>query len=1340
MSDRHSPSSLPPAPRAQAAQDVGPAGRIARLFINTPVTPMLLMACMCLGLMGLFFTPRQEDPQISVPMIDVFVQYPGASAEQVESLVTDPLERIMMEIPGVEHVYSATQRGAAMVTVRFYVGEEMGASIVKVHDKLQSNLDKVPPDVQMPLVRPVSVDDVPVVTLTLWSDEVADSQLRTLALDVLQRLGSVPDTGKGFVVGGRADQIRVEVLMERLAGYGITLDRIAHTIKGANSELATGSSESGGAAFNVYSGAFLRTADDVARLVVGTQGGRPIYVGDVANVQHIPEDAVRVVTHSTGPAYQGQHPAEGEQAVTLAIAKKEKTNGVTVSRAILEKLETLKGTLIPDNVHVEVTRNYGKTANDKVNELLKAMFEAAVIVSVLCLIGLGARAAFVVITVIPVVIVLTIWWAMMVDYTIDRVSLFALIFSIGILVDDATVVVENIFRRWLEEGETSIAEAIRAVDEVGNPTILATLTIISALLPMGWVSGLMGPYMRPIPVLGSSAMAFSLFAAFVFTPWFTLRVRPRLAALHKAERREEKTRELVSRVYRPLVTPLIEHRSLGLAFLVSVIAATAAVCVLFYTQTVPVKMLPFDNKPEFSVVVNLPEGTALPVTANALHALSIEVRKIPEVTAVQTYAGTAQPFNFNGMVRHYYLRQNPWEGDLLVMLKDKKERKRGSHAIATEARALLTPMAQALGARIAVVEMPPGPPVLQTVVAEVYGPTAEVRRQTARDLAAIFEEVPNIVDVDTYMAEPYAYWRFEVDTEKAVRRGVSVDAINQNVAMAMGGFRLGDVKRGTVLEPTYVVLQVPLANRAQLSSLGSLPIATPSGEIVPLAELGRFVQVPEDPLIYHKDLRPMEYVVGEMEGFLGAPIYGMFAVEDRLKDYRAPDGVQISGMPMGLIGPPEDDAVSGFEWTGEWTVTYETFRDMGLAFMAALLLIYGLIVWQFRDLALSGLIMAPIPLTLIGIIPGHWIMGAEFTATSMIGLIALGGIIVRQSILIVEFVKIEVAKGRNVTDAALTGAEIRMRPILITSLTTIGGAWTLMFDPIFQGMAVSVFFGASVGTFLAVIVIPLGCISMRRRFYLVETETGEIELSQRYFELEVGASAPPGGIEGAVPSPPSKAPARAKGPKPTPAWLRVLLWVWGLLVSGMFWLVGALMDLFGRVKGLLARRRGAPESGSSGPPGPGAGPAGGSPNSSRGPPASGGPPGSPVLGGVPALGAEGIRRPSFAADPAPARANPGVDTVAIAAQAAVADPGVRPGESVAKRKRPARKATAPKPAAAAPEVRPASKTRVRAARSSKATPKKVSPAARAARRPKGDGGKPGGSPRTRPGPLDPESA
>ncbi|MGD8207910.1 MAG: efflux RND transporter permease subunit, partial [Thiohalocapsa sp.] len=982
-----SPDGAPPTP--SSSPESGLAGRIARTFINTPVTPMLLIGALCIGLLGLVFTPRQEDPKISVPMIDVFVQYPGASAPQVESLVTEPLERLMMELPGVRHVYSATQRGQAIVTVRFLVGEDMGESIVKVHDKLQSNMDRMPPDVRQPLVRPVSIDDVPIVTLTLWSDEIGDAQLRTLALDVLQELGSVPDTGEGFVVGGREEQIRVEVMMERLSGYGITLDRIAETIRTANAEKSTGGTESGGTAYKVYSGAFLQDADDIGRLVVGSQGGRPIYVRDVARVMHLPEETSQVVTHFTGPAYVGDHPADGAQAVTLAIAKKEGANGVTVADAILAKLEMLEQRLIPSNVQVEVTRNYGKTANDKVNELLQAMFEAAAIVALLCLVGLGLRAAIVVVSVIPIVILLTIWWAWVVDYSIDRVSLFALIFAIGILVDDATVVVENIFRHWLELGKTSINEAVAAVDEVGNPTILATFTIIAALLPMGWVSGLMGPYMRPIPVLGSSAMFFSLIAAFVFTPWFALRVRPRLRALRRAEQREEKTRRLVARVYRPLVIPLIEDRRLGLTFLVSIIAVTALVCSLFYFKIVPVKMLPFDNKPEFSVVVNMPEGTALPETANVVRQLAEKLRGMDEVVAIQAYAGTAQPFNFNGMVRHYYLRRQPWEGDLLVMLKDKEERERGSHELAVAARAMLQPLARRLGARIAVVEMPPGPPVLQTVVAEVYGPTPEIRRQVAADMTEMFEQAEGIVDVDNYMIEPYAYWHFDVDTEKAVRQGISVDSINRNIAMAMGGERIGDVKRGTVQEPTYIVIEIPLSYRSEITALGSLPLQSPSGQMVPLAELGRFVRQPEDPVIYHKDLRPMEYVVGEMEGRLGAPIYGMFAVEDLLEDYDPPGpGEAMTGMPDGLIGPPDSDARADFEWTGEWTVTYETFRDMGLAFMAALVLIYGLIVWEFRDFALAGLIMSPIPLTLIGIIPGHLIMGAEFTATSMIGMIA----------------------------------------------------------------------------------------------------------------------------------------------------------------------------------------------------------------------------------------------------------------------------------------------------------------------------------------------------------------
>ena len=1077
---------------AQEVHELGIAGRITSQFINSPVTPLLMFAFLAIGILGLIFTPRQEDPKISVPMVDIYVQYPGASAAQVTSLVTDPLERIMSEIPGVRHVYSATQRGSSVVTVQFIVGEELEKSIVKVHDKVQSNLDKIPPGVSMPLVKPVGIDDVPIVTVTMWSKDVDDAILRTLSFDVLQRLEEVPNTGNGFVVGGRADQIRVETYPERLSGYGISIAQLAKTIQTANSERAAGNIEGNNLAFNVYTGAFLKSAAEISRLVIGVHDGSPIYVRDVAKVSQSPEETKQLVNYYSGVANeQGFNQAHGEPAVTIAIAKKIGSNGVTVAKAILKKLESLKGRLIPDNVQVEVTRDYGKSANDKVNELLTSILEATVAVSILCLFGLGLRAATVVIMVIPIVVLVTVWSAWIIDYTIDRVSLFALVFSIGILVDDATVVVENIFRRWLEAGKTTANIAIDAVREVGNPTILATLTIISALLPMGVVSGLMGPYMRPIPVLGASAMFFSLIAAFVFAPWLAMRLRPQLSALKKAEKHEMKMQEFIGRYYKPCMLPLCTNRRYGLTFLFGLIIATLLACSMFYTNAATVKMLPFDNKPEFNVVINMPEGTALPVTANITQQLTEKLRIIPEVTAVQSYVGTSSPFNFNGMVRHYYLRQRPWEADIQVMLLDKDDRERASHDIAVDARRIIkdfieqSPYLKSTGVKTQVVEMPPGPPVLQTVVAEIYGPDANTRRQVASDMTALFEKAEGVVDVDNYMADQYDYWRFEVDIEKSVRYGVSVDTINQHLAMSMGGYRLGDIKRGVVRESTYIVLQVPLAVRSQVQRLKTLPVMSNEGKTIPLGELGRFLLIKEDPVIFHKDLRGVEYVTGEMQGRLGAPIYGMFNVEDMLENYRTPDGVTMTGMPMGLIAPPEDDHESGFEWGGEWTVTYETFRDMGMAFMAALVLIYGLIVWEFKNFTLGGLIMAPIPLTLIGIIPGHWLMNAEFTATSMIGFIALAGIVVRNSILLVEFVKNEVAQGKEITDAVVSAGQIRMRPILITALTLMAGSWMIISDPIFQGMAVSLLFGAAVATVLTLVVIPLGCISISKQFYVL---------------------------------------------------------------------------------------------------------------------------------------------------------------------------------------------------------------------------------------------------------------
>jgi len=1092
--------------------NLGIAGQMAKDFIHSPLSPLLFIAMLFMGVLGLLFTPRQEDPQISVPMVDIFVQYPGASSQQVASLAIDPLQRIMSEIPGVEHVYSISERGQGMVTVQFYVGQQLEFSVLKVHDKIQANMDKIPYGVMPPLVKPKGIDDVAVVNLTLWSEDVDDSALRILALDVLQSLKEIPNTGQSFIVGGRSEQVRVEIIPERLSGFGISMAQVAQTIQTANSERNAGYVESGDTHFSVYTGSFLHNASDIGQLVVGVYKNSPVYVRDVATVTQGPEETRQIVNYFSGAAYGYEahkhddkahdapkpKPINGVPAVTIAVAKKIRTNGVSVANDVLAQVEKLKGRLIPDNVHVEVTRNYGQSANDKVNDLIKKLFIATGAVTILVWFSLGMRPAIVVTLVIPVVILITVFSAWIMGFTIDRVSLFALIFSIGILVDDAIVVIENIYRRWLLAGNMSTETAVDAVREVGNPTILATFTVVAALLPMGFVSGMMGPYMAPIPALGSVAMVFSLFAAFIFTPWFTMRLKPTMEALQRAEQKEHAGNEKLERFYRRILPPLFSNRIKGMAFLIGLIVAFFLACLMFYTTAVEVKMLPLDNKPEFNVFIDMPEGTALPATANLTYQLVEKIRTIPEVTAVQTYVGTSQPFDFNGMVRHYYMRSQPWHADIHVQLTDKHDRERSSHDIAIATRLMLKELVAAskTQAKITVVEMPPGPPVLQAVVAEVYGPDDKTRHAVAEKITGFFEQAKILDDVDNYMATPYNIWKFEVDSEKAVRKGIAIDMINQNLTMALGGFKVGDVKQGTHHEPTYIVLQVPLETRAQLSQLYDLPIPTQRGETVPLAELGKFVQVPQDPLIFQKDLRPIEFIVGDSVGIhtsgldyrLGAPIYGMLEIEEMLKTYTTPDKINLSQSDcftvLGIIplcnrylGPPPIGQ-SGIEWTGEWTVTYETFRDMGLAFAAALVLIYILVVWLFGNFIVPAVIMTPIPLTLLGIIPGHWLLNAPFTATSMIGWIALAGIIVRNSILLVDYSIHELQRGTHINDAVILACKTRTRPILITALALVAGSGVILYDPIFQGMAISLLFGVLVSTILTLIVIPLGCISI----------------------------------------------------------------------------------------------------------------------------------------------------------------------------------------------------------------------------------------------------------------------
>ena len=1083
---------------------LGIAGRTARAFIRSPLSPLFYVAMLLMGVLGLIMTPRQEDPQISVPMVDILVQYPGATAQQVANVAMQPLERIMSEIPGVKHVYSASQRGQGFVTVEFDVGQPMGPSLVKVNDKLDSNMDKIPPGVLPPLVKSKGIDDVPIVNLTLWSKDlngdgvadVDDGQLRLLAQDVLQAIGQVKDTGPGMIIGGRREQVSVDVHPERLSGYQISLDQVAQTLKTANAESVAGGLESGGTHFSLTTGSFLRGVEDIERLVVGTYNDAPVYIRDIARVNLGPEDATQLVAYYTGPAAGHQEAPQGRPAVTIAVAKKELTNGVTVANAIMERVAELRGVRIPDNVEVSVTRNYGQTADQKVSELIWKLIKATFFVFVLVLLAFRAlRPAIVVMLVIPVVLFMTVFVAWIWGMTIDRVSLFALIFSIGILVDDAIVVIENIYRRWLAEGRTDDATAVDAVREVGNPTILATFTVIAALLPMGFVSGMMGPYMAPIPKLGSVAMFISLFAAFVFTPYLAISkwLRPSLSYLEAAERREHRDAERIERFFRAILTPLIEQPRKRRLFRVALWGTFLFTCSFFYFHWVAVKMMPLDNKPEFSVVVDMPEGTALPVTANLVDRLAGVLRTLPEVTAVQVYAGTARPFDFNGMVRHYYMRSEPWQAEIQVQLTDKNDRPRTSHEIAVEARELLDKTVAGSGVIIAVVEMPPGPPVLQSVVAEIHGPTPELRRQFARDVTGFFRQAESARDVDNYLRGDYDYWRFEVDTEKAVRRGISVDAINRNLTMALGQAPIGDIKQAAGQqsghEPTRIVLQVPLAERSQVERLGDLPIQSTQGFTVPLRELGSFRRAQEDPILYNKDLRGVEFVVADVGGRLAAPVYAMFQVQDLMAaaDYRAPDGTRPTaggsfGDAFEWLGPPATDDRLSWEWGGEWTVTYETFRDMGAAFMVALLLIYILVVWEFGNFHIPLVIMAPIPLTLLGIIPAHFIvfelgLGGEFTATSMIGWIALAGIIVRNSILLVDFSLHEIRAGTPVAEAVIRACKVRTRPILITALALVAGSSVIITDPIFQGMAISLLAGTVVSTVLTLIVIPLGCVS-----------------------------------------------------------------------------------------------------------------------------------------------------------------------------------------------------------------------------------------------------------------------
>ncbi|GAB1721355.1 MAG: RND-type efflux transporter, transmembrane pump [Nitrospira sp.] len=1057
---------------SDSTQRLGVSGRLAGLFVASKLTPLIIIASLLLGLFAVLSTPREEEPQIVVPMADVWLPFPGASAKIVEEQLTKPIERKLSDIKAVEYLYSISRPGGALIIVRFYVGQPMEQSLVDLYDKLMSNQDLLPPGAAPFQVKPRDVNDVPIVTLTLSSERYSDFQLRQLGDQVLEDAKKVPGTASGFVVGGRGRELRVQIDPARLKAYGLTPLRVASVIQGENLSLPAGRFESRNESFLVETGRFIRSKDDLDGVVVGVNEQRPVYLRQVAEVIDGPSETNQYVWF--GENSRGGASSSGEApAVTVAIAKQAGTNAVTVADGVIRKVEEMKGGLIPADVRVTVTRDYGETADEKANELLWHLLIAVAAVVVFLGLALGLRPALAVSIVIPLTLALTLCISMLIGYSINRVTLFALIFSIGILVDDAIVLVENTYRHLTLGTRPHREASLFAVDEVGNPTILATLTVIAALLPMAFVSGLMGPYMRPIPVNASIAMFVSLLVAFIVIPWFCQTCyRPGVHMAGVDHNSVEESRSY--RLYRRLLAPVLSHPAMAYLALAVIALLLIGSLLLFWTRDVVVKMLPFDNKSELQLVIDMPEGTTLEETARTTKALTQYVRTIPEMRDYQAYVGTASPFNFNGLVRHYYLRDQPHEADIQINLAAKDRRQAQSHDIAQRIRPAVQDIGRRYGANVKVVEVPPGPPVQSVLVAEIYGPEYDRQIEIARDVRRMFETTAGLVDVDDYLEADQVKYVLTVDREKAALAGIPSEEIVRTLRLALEGVDVGLVHMPKEQRPVQVKLRLPIIERTGLEHLGEIALRTTAGHMAPLSELIRVEHTVREQAIYHKNQKPVVYVIADVGGTGPdrgeSPVYGVMGVGKKLEQYTLPEGYR---MEQQYAVQPWSEQRFAMKWDGEWHITYETFRDMGIAFTAALLLIYLLIVAQFQSFLTPLVIMAPIPLTLIGILPGHWLTGSYFTATSMIGFIALAGIIVRNSILLVDFIQHQEAEGVAVVEAVIRAGAIRTRPILLTAAALMAGAFVIILDPIFQGLAVSLLFGVGASTVLTLFVIPV---------------------------------------------------------------------------------------------------------------------------------------------------------------------------------------------------------------------------------------------------------------------------
>jgi multidrug efflux pump subunit AcrB len=1077
---------------------LGISGRIAAFFQSAQITPLLALGALLLGAFAVVVTPREEEPQINVTMANVLIPFVGASVHDVEQMVATPAEQVLSQMASIEHVTSVSQPGLAVITVQFKVGVPRTEALVRLYDTVHANADWLPAGlgVGAPLIKPKGIDDVPIVTLTLFARNEASGpfDLERVAHSIEADLKRVPGTREVMTIGGPGRAVLVELDPARLAGAGTTVGDVRQALQSANLGLPIGELLGGNRAVALEAGPFLRDAREVGELVVGTHGGRPVFLQEVASVRDGAPPAQRYVWHGIAKGAQ----AEEFPAVTIAVTKKPGENAIDVANAVMHRVDALRNTLIPQGVGVAETRNYGATANDKATKLIQKLLFATASVVALVFLALGRREAAIVGAAVILTLTVTLFASWVWGFTLNRVSLFALIFSIGILVDDAIVVVENIHRHQALHPDKSLVELIPgAVDEVGGPTILATLTVIAALLPMAFVSGLMGPYMSPIPINASMGMLLSLAIAFVVTPWLArlwMKHTPGAHADTGLTGLAAKVGPLFERLFRPLLDERrgTRNRKLLGATVAALIAVSMALPVF---GLVVLKMLPFDNKSEFQVVVDMPAGTPVEQTAAVLRELGAHLARQPEVTDYQAYAGIAAPINFNGLVRQYYLRAGGEVGDLQVNLVDKHARSEQSHAIATRLRPELQAIGRRFGANVKVVEVPPGPPVLSPIVAEVYGPDAEGRREVAKAVRALFEQTPGIVDVDDSSIAAAPKKVLLVDRRKAAMLGVPQSAIVSTLRAGLAGEATAYLHDASKY-PAPALLQLPAASQGDLDTLLQLAVRGAAGQLVPIRELVTVSDTLREQPLYHKDLLPVNYVVADMAGALDSPLYGMFGVRSALRDIATPDGGKLGET---FIRQPAD-AWRGYavKWDGEWQITYETFRDMGAAYAVGLILIYLLVVAQFgsRRAAPSDprplggptpqsgvmgvnpyltplIIMAPIPLTIVGVMPGHALLGAQFTATSMIGMIALAGIIVRNSILLVDFIRLQVGQGASLEDAVVRSAATRAQPIVLTGLAAMIGAFFILDDPIFNGLAISLIFGILVSTVLTLVVIPL---------------------------------------------------------------------------------------------------------------------------------------------------------------------------------------------------------------------------------------------------------------------------